>query len=337
MAATRRSDHPRRTRRRRNILLGVAGLIVLALAVGAWGSWPGGSTRDRCVATPPGSSPATRRTPTRPPRRGRPSATPRSPRASNTALNATLPYTTRWDVNTGSLVELPPVIGDGRVVAGTNHGIAIALDLRTGAVDWRQRLGGAVAASPALTGLPGTPSAGEPRLDLFATISGELIALDPATGRRSGAWRSGPRSRPRRWCSATASTSGPAGARSCASRSPHTGASGPTRSSGSVKGAIARSGIERDRRRLRRSCQRALAVHRTGDLADHEPGQDLPGARTLLRRASRRLRTSLHWQRQRPDPRDQRDDGRDQLGPCGRRLRVLERRGRRPDGVRRQL
>ncbi len=184
MAATRRSDHPRRTRRRRNILLGVAGLIVLALAVGAWGVVAGwfdqGSVRGNATGFVPSAAPDANAAATTWPTFG---YSPESTRA-NTALNATLPYTTRWDVNTGSLVELPPVIGDGRVVAGTNHGLAIALDLRTGAVDWRQRVGGAVAASPALIGLPGTPSAGEPRVDLFATITGELVALDPATGRR---------------------------------------------------------------------------------------------------------------------------------------------------------
>jgi outer membrane protein assembly factor BamB len=183
MAAIRRSDHPRRTRRRRNILLALAALIVVVLALGAWGVVAGwfdqGSVRGNPVGFVPVAAPDASATATAWPTFGN---SPESTR-SNTALNATLPYTTRWDVNTGSLVELPPVIGDGRVVAGTNRGLAIALDLRTGAVDWRQRLGGAVAASPALTGLPDTPNAGEPRLDLFATITGELIALDPATGR----------------------------------------------------------------------------------------------------------------------------------------------------------
>ncbi len=184
MAAIRRTDQQRRTTRRRSILLAVAGLIIIAAAVGAWGVMAGwfdqGSVRGNATGFVPTAAPDANPLATAWPTFG---DSPESTR-SNTALDAALPYTTRWDVNTGSLVELPPVIGDGRVVAGTNHGVAIAIDLRTGAIDWHRQLDGAVAASPALTGLPGTPSAGQPQLDLFATITGDLIALDPATGQQ---------------------------------------------------------------------------------------------------------------------------------------------------------
>lgn len=184
MAAIRRTDHQRRKLRRRNVLLAVAGLIIIALAVGAWGVVSGwfdqGSVRGNAAGFIPGAAPDADPHATTWPTFGN---SPESTR-SNTALDAALPYSPRWNVNAGSLVELPPVIGDGRVVAGTNHGLAIAIDLRSGAIDWRQQVGGAIAASPALTGLPGTPSAGQPRLDLFATITGDLLALDPATGQK---------------------------------------------------------------------------------------------------------------------------------------------------------
>jgi outer membrane protein assembly factor BamB len=182
MADTERTDSRRRIRRRWSAVAVVAVVVIAGLGIAGWGVLAGwfdqgsilGNTSGFVTTAPPPSSPTSTSWPTF-------GNTPESTR-SNTALNSTLPLTPRWTVNVGSLVELPPVIGDGRVLAGTNHGLAIALDLRTGAVLWRHELGGAVAASPALTGIPGTPSAGQPRLALFATIPGDLIALDPATG-----------------------------------------------------------------------------------------------------------------------------------------------------------
>jgi outer membrane protein assembly factor BamB len=184
MDATRRTDRQRPTHRRRNVVLVVAGVLIVALAVAAWavvaGWFDQGSVRGTTKGFVPAAAPAASAGAPAWPTFGN---APESTR-SNTALNVALPYATRWDVNTGSLVELPPVIGGGRVVAGTNHGVAIALDLRSGTIDWRHTLGGTVAASPALTGLPGTASAGQPQLDLFATIAGDLIALDPASGQQ---------------------------------------------------------------------------------------------------------------------------------------------------------
>jgi outer membrane protein assembly factor BamB len=171
-----------RRRTRIKALLAVTGVIIIALAIGAWGVLAGwfdqgsvtGSTTGFVPAAAPRASASDPSWPTF-------GNTPESTR-SNTALNVTQPLTERWVVHAGSLVELPPVIGGGRVVAGTNHGLAIAINLQTGVNDWRHNLRGAVAASPALTGLSGTASAGQPQLDLFATMAGDLIALDPATG-----------------------------------------------------------------------------------------------------------------------------------------------------------
>ena len=182
MADTDRTDSRRRPRRRWLILLAVVAVIVAVAGIGAWGVLAGwfdqgsilGNSTGFVATAPPPADASSEAWPTF-------GNTPESTR-SNTALNVTRPFRTRWDVNVGSLVELPPVIGDGRVVVGTNHGLAIAIDIRSGAILWRTQLGGAVAASPALTGLPSTPSAGTPRLAVFATIPGDLIALDPATG-----------------------------------------------------------------------------------------------------------------------------------------------------------
>jgi outer membrane protein assembly factor BamB len=191
MADNERTESRRRPRSRRFLFigLGVALVLVLGLGVGAWGVLAGwfdqgsklGTSRGFVPSATPGASATSTSWPTF-------GNTPESTR-SNTGLRADPPYTTRWDLDVGSLVELPPVVGDGRVVAGTNHGLTLAIDLASGRIDWQRNVGGAVAASPALTGLPGTPSAGKPAVDLFATIPGDLIALDPATG--AEVWRVG--------------------------------------------------------------------------------------------------------------------------------------------------
>lgn len=103
---------------------------------------------------------------------------------ANTQLALRPPYRRVWRVDGGSLLEFPPVIGDGRVIVGTNRGLAVGVDLRSGRVLWRTRLGGTVASSPALTGIrPGAGGpAARPALALFTTIRGDLLALDPASG-----------------------------------------------------------------------------------------------------------------------------------------------------------
>lgn len=173
---------PRIRTRTAALIAGAVAVVVVAIAVLGWGvhaGWfnPGpvrGTTKGFVAHAAPAANPDA----TSWPEFGN---APESTR-SNTALNVARPYATRWTVDAGSLVEFPPVIGDGRVVAGTNHGIAIALDVQTGHVDWTHRLGGRVAASPALTGLAGTASAQAPQYDLFATTDGDLVALDPSTG-----------------------------------------------------------------------------------------------------------------------------------------------------------
>lgn len=96
---------------------------------------------------------------------------------ANTDLTLAPPFARAWTFDAGSLVEFPPVIADGRAVVGTNAGLAIALDVRTGRELWRVALRGRVASSPALSG----------DLALFTTIRGDVIALRGATGER--VWR----------------------------------------------------------------------------------------------------------------------------------------------------
>lgn len=96
---------------------------------------------------------------------------------ANPALDLAPPFRRAWTYDAGSLVEFPPVIGDGRAIVGTNAGLALALDVRTGRELWRVALRGRVASSPALAG----------DLALFTTTRGDVLALDQATGRRE--WR----------------------------------------------------------------------------------------------------------------------------------------------------
>lgn len=109
---------------------------------------------------------------------------------ANTALTAlTPPFRRDWTFEAGSLVEFPPAVGDGVVVFGTNAGRAYGLDLATGRRRWTHHLRGRVASSPALAGLPGTPTLPGrlAAMALFTTMRGDVVALDPHTGRER--WR----------------------------------------------------------------------------------------------------------------------------------------------------
>jgi len=91
---------------------------------------------------------------------------------ANPALRLHPPFRRTWEYDAGALLEFPPVIAAGRAVVGTNAGVALAIDLRTGREQWRRRLQGRVASSPALAG----------DLALFTTTRGRVIALTAATG-----------------------------------------------------------------------------------------------------------------------------------------------------------
>jgi outer membrane protein assembly factor BamB len=61
------------------------------------------------------------------------------------------PFRKLWTVHGDwSLIEFPPVLEGGRLFAGTNHGLVLAVQARTGRVMWHRQFAGCVAASPAV-------------------------------------------------------------------------------------------------------------------------------------------------------------------------------------------
>jgi outer membrane protein assembly factor BamB len=61
------------------------------------------------------------------------------------------PFRQVWKVpGDWSLIEFPPVLEDGRLFAGTNHGLVFAVEAATGRVAWKRQFAGCVAASPAV-------------------------------------------------------------------------------------------------------------------------------------------------------------------------------------------
>jgi outer membrane protein assembly factor BamB len=55
-----------------------------------------------------------------------------------------------WTFDGRTLLEFPPAVDGGVAVVGTNAGRVFALDARTGKVRWARRLGGYIAATPAI-------------------------------------------------------------------------------------------------------------------------------------------------------------------------------------------
>jgi outer membrane protein assembly factor BamB len=61
------------------------------------------------------------------------------------------PFRKIWTaIGDWSLMEFPPVLERGRLFLGTNHGLVLAIQARTGRVLWERRFAGCVAASPAV-------------------------------------------------------------------------------------------------------------------------------------------------------------------------------------------
>jgi outer membrane protein assembly factor BamB len=90
-----------------------------------------------------------------------------------------------------SFVEFPPVLERGRLFLGTNHGLVLALDARTGKRVWQRQLDGCVASSPAVAGgrlylgfMDPPPCTG--------TAPSFLAALDARRGQTLWRFRAGP-------------------------------------------------------------------------------------------------------------------------------------------------
>ncbi len=160
------------TRRRKAIILGVVGAVVI-VAIGLLAAWRlGGGSGDVEGSTT--GFVATETTAEIPegawPEYGHDAARTRA----NTDLKIAPPFRRLWRHDAKSLMEFPPAIVDGRVIGGANDGHTFALDIRTGKLLWRTELMGLIASSPAVV---------DGRA-YFTTKKGRIIALNAETGAR---------------------------------------------------------------------------------------------------------------------------------------------------------
>ena len=101
------------------------------------------------------------------------------------------PFRQLWKVpGDWSLIEFPPVLEDGRLFLGTNHGLVLAVEAATGRVAWKRQFAGCVAASPAVgngvvyVGFMDPPPC-------RGTAPSFLAALDARSGRTLWRFRAG--------------------------------------------------------------------------------------------------------------------------------------------------
>jgi outer membrane protein assembly factor BamB len=103
------------------------------------------------------------------------------------------PFRVIWkEVGDWSLIEFPPVVADGRLFVGTNHGLLLALDAATGRVVWRRELGRCIASSPAVTGRAVIVGVMAPPPQCDRDLPSYVAAFDLRTGRTLWRHRSGP-------------------------------------------------------------------------------------------------------------------------------------------------
>ncbi len=101
------------------------------------------------------------------------------------------PFKELWTVpGDWSLIEFPPVLDDGRLFLGTNHGLVLSVQAATGRVLWKRQFAGCVAASPAVgngvvyVGFMNPPPC-------RGTAPSFLAALNARTGRTLWRFRAG--------------------------------------------------------------------------------------------------------------------------------------------------
>ena len=83
------------------------------------------------------------------------------------------------------LHRVPPVLAGGRLFFGTNHGLVLAVEARTGRIAWHRQFAGCIAASPAVgKGVVYIGFMDPPPCN--GTAPSFLAALDARTGRSSG-------------------------------------------------------------------------------------------------------------------------------------------------------
>jgi outer membrane protein assembly factor BamB len=101
------------------------------------------------------------------------------------------PFRKLWTVHGDwSLMEFPPVLERGRLFLGTNHGLVLAVQARSGRVLWHRRFPGCVAASPAV-GDGGVYVGFMDPPPCTGTSPSLLAALDSRSGRTLWRFRAG--------------------------------------------------------------------------------------------------------------------------------------------------
>jgi outer membrane protein assembly factor BamB len=94
------------------------------------------------------------------------------------------PFRVLWrQVADWSLVEFPPVVAQGSLYFGTNHGLVLGVDTATGAVRWRRELGRCIASSPAVAGDLLVVGVMAPTLHCGDDVPSYVVALDVRDGR----------------------------------------------------------------------------------------------------------------------------------------------------------
>ena len=103
------------------------------------------------------------------------------------------PYRVIWRKPAGSVVEFPPVVSYGRLYFANLRGRFVALDARTGKVDWARDFGRCTAASPEV----GDGVVYQPLMDRYpcdphdASQPGYMVAMDAETGKELWRFRTG--------------------------------------------------------------------------------------------------------------------------------------------------